>query len=295
MKNLYCILCKHPKLTLVSPQVRDSKNHKVMKCKKCGHVQLNPVPSQKEDDRFYDENLQDKNVNDVGTIDRAYNKMIEDTIRRIDVIKKITPKKGKILEIGSGHGFFLEMMKKEGFDMTGIDISKEKRRIAKKVTKVKVLDVNINEENLNLGPFDAIVLFHVLEHIADPVMFLKNIKKILKPKGVVVVEVPNCNDFQLDLNKPYRNFYWQRAHIHYYTPNILKWIFKVSGLSRMKIIGTHRYSVENMFSWKITNKPQMDEPVYNLPKEYEWIEKPYKHYLEKTLKCDTMVVVAHNG
>ena len=294
MKNLYCIFCKHPKLTIVSPQVRDSKNHKVMKCKKCGHVQLNPVPSQKEDDRFYDENLQDKNVNDVGTIGRAYNKMIEDTIRRIDVIKKITPKKGKILEIGSGHGFFLEMMRKEGFDMTGIDISKEKRRIAKKVTKVKVLDVNINEENLNLGPFDAVVLFHVLEHIADPVMFLKNIRRILKPKGVVVVEVPNCNDFQLDLNKSYRDFYWQRAHIHYYTPNILKRIFKASGLSKTRIIGTHRYSIENMFSWKITNKPQLDEPVYNLPKEYEWIEKPYKQHLEKTLKCDTMVVVANN-
>ena len=82
MKKQTCILCQDSKLTVVAPYVRDSKEHKVRRCLSCGHTQLNPVPTQLEDNEFYDENLQDKAINDVGTVQRAHNKMIGDTIRR---------------------------------------------------------------------------------------------------------------------------------------------------------------------------------------------------------------------
>ena len=70
-----------------------------------------------------------------------------------ELVSKLTPKGKKILELGSGHGFFLEMMQKEGYDIIGIDISKEKREIAKKITNVSILDVNINEQIPDIGPF----------------------------------------------------------------------------------------------------------------------------------------------
>ncbi|TLX79680.1 MAG: class I SAM-dependent methyltransferase [Thaumarchaeota archaeon] len=215
-------------------------------------------------------------------------------MRRWRLVQKITPKNGKILEIGSGHGFFLEMMHKNGFDITGIEISKEKRNMSKKVTKAKILNIDINFQIPNLSKLDVIVMFQVLEHIADPVIFLKKIRKLLKPKGKIVVEVPNCDDFQLKLNKAYREFYWQRAHIHYFTPKILKNIFTLTGL-KTEILGVQRYSIENMFNWKLANKPQLNEPTYSLPKPYEWIEKTYKGYLEKKLKCDTLIVIGTNS
>lgn len=289
-----CILCKFSRLVTISIRVRDSKNHKVVKCEKCKHVQLYPVPTQKEDNVFYDKNLQDKNINYYGSISDHRRKSFEDTIRRANFVKKITPSGGKILEIGSGHGFFLEMMRKNGYKVKGIEISKEKRNISKQVTRAEILDVNINEKIPNIGNFDTIVMFHVLEHIIDPVLFLQNIRKMLKYKGALVIEVPNCNDFQINLNESYRDFYWQRAHIHYFTPIILKSLCRKSGLDRIKIIGIHRYSIENMFNWKLTKKPQLDEPTYNLPKEYEWIEKPYKQELERKLKSDTIIAIGFN-
>ncbi|MBI1829471.1 MAG: class I SAM-dependent methyltransferase [Thaumarchaeota archaeon] len=290
MKDKVCILCKYQKLHLIAPRARDSVKHKIMKCDKCGHVQLSPIPTLDDDKKFYDENLQDENINYHGSIDENRKKSTDDTIRRFELIRKLAPKNGKILEIGSGHGFFLELMRQKGYDITGIEISKEKRRISKKVTSAKVLDIDINTQIPHINDFDVMVMFHVLEHIINPIDFLKKIRNLLVSNGKIIVEVPNYNDFQLKLNKYYREFYWQRAHIHYFTPQVLDEIFDQAGL-RSKIIGIQRYSIENMFSWKLTNKPQMSNPLFNLTNEYEWIEKPYKKHLEKNLISDTIVVI----
>jgi len=292
MEKKSCILCNNNKFELISHRVRDPTKHKIIKCKKCHHIQLFPIPTLKEEKKFYDEDLQNKNIGDVGSVKRAYKKMIDDTIRRADLVRKITPRGGNILELGPGHGFFLKMMKKKGYKVIGIDISKDKRKIVKKVANIKVLNININEQIPDIGPFDTIVFFHVLEHISDPVNFLKNCKKLLKSKGKIVAEVPNCDDFQLKLNKAYTEFFWTRAHINYFSPKTLKKVFQKSGLNNIKILGVQRYSIENMFSWKITNKPQLHEPTYRLPTHYQWIESPYKSTLEKSLKCDTIIVIS---
>jgi len=293
MKNTSCAICKYSKFDQISSRVRDSIKHKILKCKKCGHVQLYPVPTPSEDKKFYDRDMQNKNINFYGSIEDHRRKDIHDTIRRVNLVVKFIPKNGKILEIGSGHGFFVEMMHKKKYDITGIEISIEKRIMSRKVTKVKILDVDINTQSLDIGNFDTIVMFHVLEHIRDPISFLKKEKKLLKPTGKLIVEVPNCNDFQLELNKSYKDFYWQRAHLHYFTPKNLKGVFSHAGFNA-KILGVQRYSIENMFSWRLTNKPQLNEPTYSLPKPYEWIEKSYKHNLEKNLKCDTIIAIGTN-
>ena len=288
-----CILCKNEKFRLISKKTRDSKKHQIIKCLKCNHIQLFPIPTLIDEKKFYDENLQDKNINDIGSIKRARRKMMPDNIRRYQFIKKIIPKKGRVLEIGSGHGFFLEIMKTNGFDIIGYDISKEKRKYSKKITDVPVYDININEKIPVDNKFDIVVLFHTLEHITEPITLLKNIKKLLKPKGKILIEVPNSDDFHLKLNKFYKEFYWERAHIHYFNPKILKNVIHKSGFKNIRIVGVQRYGIENFFHWKLTNKPQMENPSYSLPMELNWIEKNYKKFLVDKLNCDTIMTVAN--
>ena len=287
-----CIICNEHNFKIISSKVRDSKKHKVMKCINCSHIQLSPIPTVEEEKQFYNKNLQQKNIRDVISIKKLHEKMITDTERRVSFVSKLTPKKGRILEIGSGHGFFLEMMRKKGFKMTGIEVSKEKQKILKKVTKAKILSININENNPEIGFFDTIVFFHVLEHMREPIDFLKKCKKLLKPKGKIVVEVPNYDDFQLKLNKKYSEFYWQRAHISYFTPKILRKVFQKNHFKNIKIVGVQRYSIENLFNWRLTNKPQIENPTYNLVKDFNWIESFYKEKLEKSFKCDTILAIA---
>ena len=288
-----CILCKNEKFRLISKKTRDSKKHQIIRCLKCNHIQLFPIPTLIDEKKFYDENLQDKSINDIGSIKRARRKMMPDNIRRYQFIKKIIPKKSRVLEIGSGHGFFLEIMKTNGFDIIGYDISKEKRKYSKKITDVPVYDININEKIPADNKFDIVVLFHTLEHITEPITLLKNIKKLLKPKGKILIEVPNSDDFHLKLNKFYKEFYWERAHIHYFNPKILKNVIRKSGFKNIRIVGVQRYGIENFFHWKLTNKPQMENPSYSLPMELNWIEKNYKKFLVDKLNCDTIMTVAN--
>jgi len=61
---------------------------------------------------------------------------------------------------------------------------------------------------------------------------------------------------------------------------------------KIKINGLQRYSIENMFMWKFTGKPQLENPTYSLDFNYEFIEKYYKKFLEKNFICDTLVAIA---
>ena len=289
-----CLICKKTKFKQISKTVRDSKNHSILICKNCGHVQIYPIPTLSQEKIFYNMNKQEKNLNIKLNISEIKKKNLNDTNRRVKFVSNLVKKNDKILEIGSGYGLFLDSMGKLGYDVIGIEISNERRKISKKITKTKILNVNILDEKLNSPKVDVIVLFHVLEHISKPVIFLKKLKKLLKNNGKIIVEVPNHNDHQLKSNKKYREFYWQRAHIHYFTPKIFQKIFHEAGFN-IEIHGIQRYSIENFMNWKLTGKPQLSNPTFSLPKKYGWIDTCYKEKLQKSLECDTIIAVGKNN
>ena len=291
MRKFKCIICNGNLKFIISNHVRDSKNHKVIRCSKCKHVQLNPVPSMEEDKIFYDNNLQEKNIHYNGSIKENRKKGLSDLSRRVEFVSKITPKNGKILEIGSGYGFCLEQMIKKNYDIVGIEVSKERRVISKKVTKAKVLDVNIMSDEINLGKFHSIVLFHVLEHISNLEQFLQNMRQMLYQNGNVVIEVPNFDDYQIPINYEYKEWNLQRAHIHYFNPKTIKFILQKNGFKKINIFGVQRYGMGNMFNWKINQKPQLENPLFAFKEGYTEIEKNYKNFLEKNLISDTIIIV----
>ena len=74
--------------------------------------------------------------------------------------------------------------------------------------------------------------------------------------------------------------------------NILKKILSRSGFHSVKIFGIQRYGIENMFNWRINLKPQLDKPSFKIDKDYEWLEKNYKNYLEKKISSDTIIAIS---
>jgi len=213
-----------------------------------------------------------------------------DVKRRVSLIRKLIPQNKRILEIGSGDGFFLESIKNYGYEAIGIEISSPRRKRSKKITNAKILDFDFSEGIPDISKVDAIVMFHVLEHINKPEQFLRNISKLLKSNGKMIAEVPNFDDFQNKTNRAYREWQFQKAHIHYFVPKILRNVFSRAGF-KVKIFGVQRYSIENMISWKLTQKPQIKNPTFNISNDYHWIEKCYKEYLEKKLLSDTIIAV----
>jgi len=142
-----------------------------------------------------------------------------DTNRHLAQIKRLTKnKKARILDIGAGYGFFVDALYSSGYKNTkGIEISRERREMAQLQTPVPVLDADINNLRDDIGKFDIITIYHVVEHMADPVEFVKNARKLLSEKGVLVIEVPNADELLLETCQPYNDFYWIRAHLNYFS------------------------------------------------------------------------------
>ena len=97
----------------------------------------------------------------------------------------------RILDIGSGPGFFLRCAKRRGWDVIGVEPSPLACNYAKE-QNIPTIQKFFHEVTPNeIGKFDAIHTFDVLEHVNNPIAVIEKAYSLLKRSGVIVVEVPN--------------------------------------------------------------------------------------------------------
>ena len=133
----------------------------------------------------------------------------------------------KLLEIGSGEGFLLEWFEKNGFDVFGIEPSKENLPvIQKKIKKGKCITGYIEDSHILKNKFNVIVISHVLEHLVDCKEQLIKLNKLLESNGIIFIEVPNCKNLEMlehSINT--------QPHIHHFSKNNLKMLVEKCGYS----------------------------------------------------------------
>jgi 2-polyprenyl-3-methyl-5-hydroxy-6-metoxy-1,4-benzoquinol methylase len=253
-----------------------------------------PKPSENEDKAFYDKNMQDKLRQKAIDYEKLRVNNAFDTNRHIAQIKQLTKnRKDRILDIGAGYGFFVDALFRAGFkNAKGIEISRERREMARLHTQVPILDTDINDERKDIGTFDIITIYHVVEHMANPIEFVKNARKLLAPKGIVVIEVPNSEELLLETCGAYNDFYWIRAHLNYFTKKPLVSCLKKAGFKTVRIEYQQRYGLSNLFNWLSTGTPQIERPVFETDAQYAQVESYYKEYLARIGKSDTLIAIA---
>lgn len=176
-----CPVCQYNGAKLIWKE----KKYRVFKCLKCKIAFLNPVPSEIE--KIYQKEYFERwYLKYYGERKRYFEKLIEK-------LNKFLPEKGKLLDIGCGVGIFLDLMKEKGYEVYGQDIStfavKYCEEKGYKIFKGNFLGIKISEK------FDVITMFDVIAHLQQPLEYLKKCKKLLKPKGVLIIKTPYHNDF----------------------------------------------------------------------------------------------------
>jgi ubiquinone/menaquinone biosynthesis C-methylase UbiE len=106
------------------------------------------------------------------------------------------PQAGRILDIGCGRGIMLSQLKQRGWQATGTEISEELAAASQKSGITVHVQADLRDCRFEANSFDVITLWHTLEHIANPAETLAEIHRILKPNGVVLIEVPNFDSWQ---------------------------------------------------------------------------------------------------
>lgn len=240
----HCPLCDNNNYCYEYSVVREFiYGPKVVRCSNCSLVYLNPVMSEKAYKEFYDNDLQRTFAQKI-TKDNYQSKISRDDINRYNLLKKYRER--KLLDIGTGFSSFVGFMD----NAVGIDISKVRVDNATQ----RGLDVKLCSIFNWQDKVEVATLFHVLEHIVDPNVFLKRIHSILEDDGVLIIEVPNLDDILVKLNN-YKRFYYQNAHCSYFTPNTIKKLLKNNGFRVNKLIKLQRYSLNNHMHWLLKDKP----------------------------------------
>lgn len=208
------------------------KKFKVIK-NNYGFYQINPTPSEEEITKFYAEEFytgEYKNFNDSSlevqlNDEEFFHGRWNDIYQNFIEIDKKFENKAEILDVGCGWGLALQFFKKKGYDCYGFDPAKEaveygcKKGLKIKHAGLKSLDVFDGKK------FDIISLFNVLEHMSDPAEVIKQIKKIIKKNGILVIDVPNeFNEFQLSGRDTHKLNDWWIAppnHLNYFSRDSL--------------------------------------------------------------------------
>lgn len=108
---------------------------------------------------------------------------------RLDKLPKVTGVRS-LIDVGCGDGLFLEAASRLGWEAQGVETSGTACSLARSRGNV-VFHGRLREANLPSGSLDVVTLFHVLEHVGSPEETMADIKRILKPDGFLLVEVPN--------------------------------------------------------------------------------------------------------
>lgn len=158
--------------------------------------------------------------------------------RKRRLVEKSTGiRKGHILDVGTGTGFFLNEMKEFGWWVTGTEKSSDARAFAKSEFK---LDNLPSEELFQLKDksFDAVTLWHVLEHIHLLNENMETFERLLKNDGKLIIAVPNHDSSDAKHYKKYWAAYDVPRHIWHFSPKQMKKLgekhgFKLSSLHTM--------------------------------------------------------------
>ncbi len=196
------------------------ENFQIWECDTCLIRFTRPVLPEEQVGRYYqaDHYISHSDTSD-GLISQLYKMVRNITLsEKRRVVQRATSKAvGKLLDIGSGTGAYAYEMKMAGWDVTGIEPDEGAR-----LNAAKLYNLAFHEPSelykLEHGQFDAITLWHVLEHVYDIHGYLQQIKKLLKPQGTLIIAVPNYTSNDAQHYGSYWAAYDVPRHLYHFAP-----------------------------------------------------------------------------
>ncbi len=151
---------------------------------------------------------------------------------KLNLINELSPTKGKLLDIGAGTGDFLLTAKNNGWETIGTEPSEKARTIAKG-KGVSIIEATSSLENNSL---DIITMWHVLEHVPDLENQIKELKRLLKPNGTLLVAVPNFKSYDAKHYGKFWAAYDVPIHFWHFSKTAIKLLFEKENMTLQKVL-----------------------------------------------------------
>lgn len=274
-----------------------SANQAFYKCHACDVIYLHPGLDAEQEAKFYAaefEKFMSDRAGSQGGWEQPERHILlneKQRLRRMKYLGKHIQKKASILEVGCSSGFMLYPLIENGHKCTGIEPSGVfsdyvSSRGIQCFDSIDALKNSVGDDK----QFDIIMHYFVLEHVPDPLQFLSEQFKLLRPNGKLIFEIPNASDALYSVYDipEFEHFYWSVAHHWYFTESSLEYLLDKTGLP-YEILLDQRYDLSNHMVWARDGKPGgMDRFTEILGED---IENQYRQALILAHKCDTLVGV----
>ncbi len=231
------------------PVLSSANGYDIIDCEACGFAHITPLPTIEQLEKIYAEEFYattepvyiDRYKEDRPWWDLVYND-------RYDSFEQMVPAGSRrLLDIGSGPGLFLLRGKERGWDVLGIEPSRQACEYSRSLGLEVLSEFFDRDLAPKLGRFDVIHLSLVLEHLPDPAETLRLCQSLLAPHGILCVTVPNeYNPFQTlayqQLQPPTPWWLCPPHHINYFNSKSLENVMKRSGFD--VVLGESTFPVE---------------------------------------------------
>ena len=206
-----CLICNSEKLK----QMPGYEVAFLTKCSNCGFVFSSRIPTTQELISYYEGYGRNDYLSPI-TIKR-YNEILD--------LFESARKTNRLLDVGCGIGYFLEVAKKRGWEVYGTEYTDEAIKICESKgihMKQGVLDPT----HYDLESFDVITSFEVIEHINNPQIEISHISSLIRKGGLFYVTTPNFNSLLRYYLGPKYNVIGWPEHLSYYTPSTINKLIK---------------------------------------------------------------------
>jgi 2-polyprenyl-3-methyl-5-hydroxy-6-metoxy-1,4-benzoquinol methylase len=227
-KNLELILCPIC-LGNCFTHLFEKNGEPFVECNNCELTLINPRPSLDDIKAGYDASYSS------GYTKKAPKKKRR-AFHRVKRLKKEYGISGRWLDVGCSAGFVVEAAALHGFQAFGVDIEKAGIDYGRQKLHLKNLaEGTLNEQNYPNNYFSAISAYDVLEHVTDLNIFLKELKRVLHPQGVIDLGTPDIGHWRVPKVLASWNEFKPSEHLYYFNKQTLSQILDKNGLNIDKI------------------------------------------------------------
>jgi 2-polyprenyl-3-methyl-5-hydroxy-6-metoxy-1,4-benzoquinol methylase len=235
-----CPVCKNKDITdffAAKDYTVSSENFTIAKCNNCTHLFTQHVATQNEIGKYYQSNnyISHSDTQE-GIINKLYHAVRKRTLAgKKNLLQAETGKQqGKLLDIGCGTGAFLNAMKQAGWESIGLEPDDAARSKAAELYNLQPL-ASHEIYNLPHNHFDAITMWHVLEHVHELQEYITQLKNMITATGRIFIAVPNYTSYDAQYYGVHWAAYDVPRHLYHFSPSSMKNLVEQHGLTIKKI------------------------------------------------------------